>query len=158
MVDPLRAQIVLPDDPQGRGRVKIRCPAMGEAWECWAEVLRPYPAAPPPTFVEGAVVLIHFEGGDPALPIVLGALSPGASIPGGNLATRVEETELGPGDQIFAAEVHKQLNQIVSAARSPSARRRQHILASLLHDNSAVLFFGPSRTGKTVAAQLVAKQ
>lgn len=75
MSDPLRAEITSVDDPTDQGRVRVSFPAIGENSDGWAQVLRPDPAAPPPAYAPGDVVLILFEGGDPGSPIVLGALS-----------------------------------------------------------------------------------
>lgn len=64
-------------DPTGDGRVQVRIPALGD--EAWAPVVGMPVTA-------GATVLVALEDGDPAFPVVLGALTrPGAgwALPGG---------------------------------------------------------------------------
>jgi hypothetical protein len=81
MVELIRAEVAEIADPQARGRVKLRSPAMGEGWEAWAEAVRCGAAAP--AYQRGDIVLVGFEGGDTDRPIVLGALSPRAAAAGG---------------------------------------------------------------------------
>ena len=66
-----RATVVDTDDPEARGRVRFTQPAGdGEASD-WAEVL----VTGAPAFEPGTTVIVANEGGDPARPIVLGALA-----------------------------------------------------------------------------------
>jgi uncharacterized protein involved in type VI secretion and phage assembly len=64
------------DDPEGRGRVQVKLPHYGEE-EGWARVARPITGqragslSPPEV---GQEVLVAFEGGDIARPIVIGTL------------------------------------------------------------------------------------
>lgn len=64
-------------DPMGDGRVQVRIPSLGDA--TWAPVV----GLPVPV---GATVLVALEDGDPAFPVVLGALTrpaAGWTLPGG---------------------------------------------------------------------------
>jgi hypothetical protein len=67
------------DDPRQRGRVEVTVPAVTRESLGWAIVLaqggRPFTPAP------GDEVMVAFEAGDLALPIVLGTLWDGSKKP-----------------------------------------------------------------------------
>jgi hypothetical protein len=57
-------------DPAGQGRVQVTIPAMGISSQ-WAAVCRPAGGVSAAIRV-GAACITAFEGGDPALPVVMG--------------------------------------------------------------------------------------
>lgn len=58
-------------DPSGKGRVMVHVPGAGSAW---APVCIPF-GAQGGDIAPGGTVVVAFEGGDPARPIVLGRLA-----------------------------------------------------------------------------------
>lgn len=90
-----RATVVDPNDPTGRGRLKVRAPAvMGEA-EIWALPCLPL-AGPgmglyllPPA---GAGVWVEFEAGDPSFPIWSGGFWGDGQAPTDNAGTNASPT------------------------------------------------------------------
>lgn len=58
------------NDPMGIGRVMVSVPTLG--LESWALVALPPTSGPSPKFQIGASVVVAFEGGDAARPVVLG--------------------------------------------------------------------------------------
>ena len=153
MAAPLRANISQIDDPQGQGRVKVRCTALGEAWEAWAQVLRPDPANPPPAYAPGDVVIILLEEEDPGSPIVLGTLSSRGKPVGVDLASEVPRTDHGWSDLALSAKTRGLLDQVIAAFRRPPGRRVRE-----RRTGSAVLISGTSGSDRIMAAQLVAKE
>ncbi|MGH9372629.1 MAG: phage baseplate assembly protein V [Vicinamibacterales bacterium] len=70
------------NDPAGRGRVRVRVPAVNEASEAWAPTLTAPGASGPETgYREGDEVLVAFEHGDARKPYVLGLLWSGKDTP-----------------------------------------------------------------------------
>lgn len=66
-----RGEVTVLDDPQGRGRVQVRVPAVHGEAELWAEALQPQAAG----LLAGETVLVGFIDDDPGQPVVLGRLS-----------------------------------------------------------------------------------
>jgi uncharacterized protein involved in type VI secretion and phage assembly len=63
-------------DPQQSGRVQIRVPSLGVTG--WAQVASPVGSITPGPVPSGATVVVAFERGDPAHPVVLGRVQGGA--------------------------------------------------------------------------------
>ena len=75
MNDPVRAVVVENRDPTGKGRVRVESPAMGTGWRSsWAPVMQPFGSGRASIPNKGDQVLLTFEAGDPAHPIVLGRI------------------------------------------------------------------------------------
>ena len=164
VVDLVRAEIVDVADPQNSGRVLLRAPALGEDWRAWARVLRPNGAANPAVFRQGDVVFIAFEGGDPELPVVLGALAAASvqadePVDAGNAPLApVPETDLTLDDLVLAEETRTDFEEIIAWARDRPVLRGKWSFGRRLKPGCRVLFIGPSGTGKTMAAQVIARQ
>jgi len=58
------------NDPMGIGRAMVSVPTLGQ--ESWALVALPPTEGPPAKFSIGASVIVAFEQGDVARPVVLG--------------------------------------------------------------------------------------
>jgi adenylate kinase family enzyme len=165
MVDPMRAEIADIVDPQDRGRVKVRAPAMGEQWEAWAEVLRSGPLPTMRQYAPGDMVMIAFEGGDLELPIVLGALSSHTPVAAGTAGSRAQEapaplpeTDRDWNDLVLPAETRDMLDEVVARVRNESELRGGWGLGRHFRAGFRVLFSGPPGTGKTMAAAVLAKR
>ena len=65
-----RGTVLDSNDPMGVGRVMVSVPALG--LESWALVATPPAAGASAKFQIGATVILAFEGGDAARPVVLG--------------------------------------------------------------------------------------
>ena len=65
-----RGMVQAADDAAGQGRVQVTIPVMGVTSQ-WAPVCRPAGGVNAAVRV-GAACIIAFEGGDPALPVVMG--------------------------------------------------------------------------------------
>ena len=137
MADPLRAEIAETVDPAGQGRVKVRHQPMGEVRESWALVLRPDPTAPAPDYAPNDGVMILFLDGDPGTPVVVGALSSREP----TLVTELPRTEANWDDLALPAATRRGLDRLVATPAS-----------------GMVLLAGPSGTGKTMAAQILARE
>lgn len=61
------------NDPSGSGRVKVRMEVSSA--DMWALVVQPAVTAPPAKIPAGANVIVGFERGDPAHPVVLGRIA-----------------------------------------------------------------------------------
>lgn len=111
-------------DPEGRGRVQLKLPAIDPAGEAaiWARVAVPYAGHNYGAFFipdVGAEVLVAFVAGDPAWPIVVGSLWNGATevpeeLPGaavdrwtltGRNGTRIAIVETGRGQEKVEIEL-----------------------------------------------------
>jgi len=58
-------------DPMRSGRVQVRVPSLGSSTE-WALVAAPLGSPPTGAVLPGTNVIVAFERGDPARPVVLG--------------------------------------------------------------------------------------
>jgi uncharacterized protein involved in type VI secretion and phage assembly len=74
-----RAIVTAANDPERRGRVEVMVPAVTGDATAWALVVHAQHASSP---VPGDEVVVAFEGGDTRIPIVLGSLWKGSSLPG----------------------------------------------------------------------------
>lgn len=164
MVDLVRAEIVEVADPQNSGRVQLRAPAMGEDWRAWAQALRPNGAADAADFRQGDVVFIAFEGGDPELPVVLGALAGRAAQTeeSGAAAKRsiapLPRTDLTLDDVVLPKEARAAIEEIIAWVRHGPVLRGEWSFGRHLKPGLRALFFGPPGTGKTMAAEVIASE
>jgi len=96
LVGVYRGVVSRTNDPEGRGRVKVVCPAVnGRSELAWALTNSPQP------LVAGTPVWVTFEHGDSDFPVVLGGWKlppPPASAPTGRFTATYTTAALGAGD------------------------------------------------------------
>lgn len=72
-----RGRVVSSADPMGARRLQVNIPAVLGVGAGWAQTCLPFgtSAGTPPV---GSGVWVMFEGGDPAYPVVMGAIAAGS--------------------------------------------------------------------------------
>lgn len=160
-------------DPEGRGRVRVRCPVVfGEGISNWALPSVPYSSPGiglfrvPPV---GTQVWVEFEAGDPSFPIYSGCyLGPdeeelvdrAAENLGVEPLLQVVQPNASWPDLILPDSTLDAIREIAGSIGHRETVFEEWELARRLGWSSGVMsvFAGPPGTGKTLAAEVLANE